>query len=380
MSIYVDAVRYHATTHDTVKQHWLFLQEKSQCRPFLTWAWQASWLIEIDSPLCVQFFYNNEIVGMCFLGEQSIQHIGLGYQVRSLNQSGVPEIDQAWIEYNDILALPEHITQCRHALMQWCFVSHKIDCFDINTSLTQPEQWAAESLEYLDGIVIEQEEILGYRTQLTNDSVSSKSRLDQILSILSANKRSQINRSIRYITEQYGDIDIRVHKGGALNEAFADTGQYHIARWQESQYGSGFTNPKFVGFHQRLFHEASGQFDIQILEFTTDTIKLGYLYFFIKDGIAYFYLSGINYCDSDNKYRVGLVIHVLAMTYFAERGVHTYDFMGGECAYKASLSTEQYSFYHTRVIKNKAFHLLHRSFNKIARTFGRAKHGEHTWV
>ena len=29
MSIYVDALRYNATTHDTVKHHWLFLQEKS---------------------------------------------------------------------------------------------------------------------------------------------------------------------------------------------------------------------------------------------------------------------------------------------------------------------------------------------------------------
>ena len=164
-----------------------------------------------------------------------------------------------------------------------------------------------------------------------------------------------------------------------LTERLLILGNITVPAGKRSQYGGGFDNPKFVEFHQRLFQEASGQFDIQILEFTTDTIKLGYLYFFIKDRTACFYLSGINYCDSDNKYRVGLVIHVLAMAHFAEHGVHTYDFMGGECAYKASLSTEQYRFYHARFIKNKAFHLLHRSFNKIARTFGQAKHGEHTW-
>ena len=380
MSIHVDSVRYNATTHDSIKQQWLTLQETLDCTPFLTWAWQASWLMNVKAPLCVQFFYNDDCVGICFMGEQTNHRMGLEYQLALLNQSGTQAIDQAWIEYNDILALPEHIAQCRHALVRWCFEHLKTDCFDIHTSLHNPDEWLPQRLAYLDGFVIEQEEVLGYRTRLYNSPVSSKTSLEHVLSALSANKRSQINRSIRYITEQYGTIRMHVHKEDELTEAFAAAGRFHSARWHDSQYGSGFDNPKFVQFHQRLFHEASGQFDIQILEFITDKITLGYLYFFTKDGTAYFYLSGINYCDSDNKYRVGLVIHALAMAHFADNGVHTYDFMGGECAYKASLSTQEYSFYHARFIKNKTVHMLHRSFNKIARTFGQSSDGARTWV
>lgn len=362
-------IEHDLLTKDTIadiQQQWQILcLSQTHLAPFLEWPWIKTWLQQIMHcdiqekhtaviPVVCYFYADIHLVGMTVLVCKQEDLMGLRFTQAFVLQTGQDKFDQPWIEFNDLLALPEYAEQCRKALPEYCFNTLQVDQFTIRSSAYDLPHWQTASSDIADV-----ESSLGYRKSLC----IADSDLAHLLTQFSSNKRSQIKRALRYISETYGDISCHSYQGKHALTALPEVGVYHQARWQDSQYGSGFANPAFVDFHTAYIRNAPPE-QIEILAFTAGTQVLGYLYNFLSTDSVYFYLSGINYSDTNNKYKVGLVIHVLAMQYYAKRGKTTYDFMSGDASYKASLSDESYALHHTvlshKHLKTQLFKTIHK--------------------
>ena len=355
-----------------IEQEWrALLAQTGNRNVFASWPWHAATLhIALPHLACVRFFRDESeasLVGMAFLGKQTKRHWGVATEYGYLNQTGITELDQQWIEYNDILTSKADAHACRVALLKHLIVAKLVDVLVVRSTSDDSPLWLGDASQHNDlALFIEQERVAAYKAQLPALNADKLDAFNDILARYSSNTRSQIRRAIKYIEQQYGQINMQCLQGEAIAAEYTSMQTLHAKRWRDSEYGSGFDNPAFNAFHRELWrHQAEQHFDVQVLKFSTPTLLLGFLYNFVCDGHVYFYVSAINYADKHNKFKAGLVMHALAQTHYAQRGCHTYDFMGGECRYKASLSSEQYGFYHTYLHCNPVKQQLYRSAKRV---------------
>jgi hypothetical protein len=172
------------------------------------------------------------------------------------------------------------------------------------------------------------------------------------MKLLSANKRSQIRRSIK----QYElDGNVEVDESRNLDEALAmfdEMVALHQKEWQRRGEPGVFSNNYMLRFHKALIRSRFDRGEIQLLKIGTDSKVIGYLYSFVYCGDVLFYQSGFNY-EAENVYRPGLVSHYYAVLHNAGRGAKTYDFLAGEAEYKKSLSTDTTPMYWMRWIRRR---------------------------
>jgi len=161
------------------------------------------------------------------------------------------------------------------------------------------------------------------------------------LSILSANKRSQINRSLKF----YGGREsVYIEKPSSLDEAlemFDDLFILHSEQWKKKEIPSSFANTTAKQFHHYLILSAWEAGEIGLYKIRNNKCVIGYLYGFISHGTFLFYQSAFMY-EEDNKIKSGLLCHLLLIEYLIDRGFRSYDFLAGDSQYKKSLSTDSY--------------------------------------
>jgi CelD/BcsL family acetyltransferase involved in cellulose biosynthesis len=109
------------------------------------------------------------------------------------------------------------------------------------------------------------------------------------------------------------------------------------ARGDTSSFSGAFCR----AFHERLVAEAVPRGEVQLIRVAAGSHELGYLYSYVHQGRVCFYQSGYDYQLLDPKYSPGLVTLVLAIKHNAGLGMGLFDFLAGNQAYKASLSTDR---------------------------------------
>lgn len=302
---------------------------------FLTFEWISNWLLCAENkPELITFAINEEVIGFVFLGAVKTK---LG-QVFYLNQTGNEQDDQIWIEYNDVICIQNH-RSCRAALLK--YVANKPMCFQFIGINTIAKEWDTGNWS-----IWSSEATSGFSVQF--DSASSDSHF-------SKNTKSQISRSRRFIEKEYGEIKTTWIDARNIESALKEMSATHINQWGKHDYGSGFTNEKFVNFHNQLLQQGITDFT-HIARFTAGEHNLGYLYFFTRGNKVYFYLSAINYQNNNNKYKPGLVMHKLALAHFQSLGYTEYDFLAGQARYKTSLSNHNYLLFNVKLYLNKWYY------------------------
>jgi hypothetical protein len=321
-------------TIDELQQQWTSMVEQcSSAHIFLDWYWIGTWLklIAPITPVWIKCYEGGSCVGMtlvCHTGRSSL----FGYQSGWFTKTGQQKYDQIWIEYNDILAKPECHNKVIQSVLDWC-ATQDVDNWLVEITAT-PEAW----LEHA-AFTIECDKTPAYGVDLD----PSYSDINCYLATRSANGRSTIRRAIRFVDEHYGEVKLLTYQNRPPTEVWHEMSQLHQERWRHTAENSGFANPYFVQFHEQLMATPTTNCHSEILAFYAGKHCLGYTYNLIKDGHVYFYLSGINYSDDNNRYRPGLVMHAMAIQYFAQAGYQFYDFMGGDSQYKRSLATSSYA-------------------------------------
>lgn len=346
-SISVELVR-----RDTVLDldaRWQRLATQAKPNGFLSWAWldalESSYRLA-DYVICAR--KNDAIVGM---GVFYVKRRWYAQDIWYLNRSGIDQYDQAWIEFNDFLLDLSCEEEVRNALLS--FLKQRV----LNTSRLH----LGASRPHLWQLLRADEQLVSELKWYTNGYRADLSRflsVEDYLNSLSSNTRAQIRRSVKY------------YRGlGALNVSWADSAeqtaewfehiaQLHKLRWGDKQGQSGFSNSRFVEFHQVLLAHKSSPGRVYKIQF--GHVLLAYLYFLEVDGHLQFYLSAVDYSHGrGNKYKPGLVAHYVMIEQSIMRNANVYDFLGGDARYKHSLSHDCYDlsieqFY----VKSKLSHCL----------------------
>ena len=190
---------------------------------------------------------------------------------------------------------------------------------------------------------------------------------DGYLSLLSANTRQQMRRSLKGY-EHRGKLVLSVAR--SLDEALSflsSLSSLHQARWQDRGEQGAFGTAFSLRFHQHLVRAAFGKGELQMARIQAGDEVIGYLYSFVRNGHVYFYQNGFDY-EAAGKLHPGHVAHYLAINYNAQAGHRTYDFLSGRQRYKRSLAGEEVMLYWVTLQKRRALFALE---SVVRRALGR---------
>lgn len=353
------ASSYQLTDSATLAAQWQMLESKADCPFFLSWQWMEAWLTAFQSQLTViaVHYQETQLVALGLLVLRNTRRHGvLSSKCLYLHQTGLPALDQIWIEYNGFLTDKAHSVQAEQVALRFIREHLKWD------------EWVVGA--------IEESKLNLYCNELKTtahllweapcygvDLVKLRNTAKPYLQTISANTRYQINRSKR-LYEQQGSLTIS--RPNSVNEAldwFNKIGPFHITRWGDGLDQSGFANPLFVQFHQQLIKRSWSKFiDIVALELNGKPIAL--FYNFIYRRRVYFYLAGFK-VEQDNKLKPGLLGHAICIEDYMNRGIDFYDFMGGEERYKSQLGTRHSKLVRVTLQRNQFKFLLEQQARKV---------------
>ncbi|WP_334021120.1 GNAT family N-acetyltransferase [Alteromonas sp. S015] len=267
-----------------------------------------------------------------------------------LNQAGISSCDQSWIEYNDVFCKDGWEDACVEALMNFIETSTFTE-FHISLA-KKPNSWLNAVSEHW---YIETDKHFAAKVNLDVSNATSH---------YSKNTKYQINRAIKSVTSRYGSMN--VHRAISIEEKrkyFLLLADFHIAKWKDSEYGSGFQNPIFTRHLNKLIEQFPEQVDL--VSVSAGNTLLGVSFNLIAGDKIGFYCSGINYAIADKKIKPGYLLHHTLIEYYAQEGKTEYDFLAGYSQYKKSMSSDTYSLtsinFTRKSLKGIFIHWLRRS-------------------
>lgn len=320
---------------EALRIKWIRLESNSESMTFFTsWTWVGTWLAMIQSNAWIlDVELNHKTVALGIFVERQTGFFSMKKKQLWLNKTGVPDLDQIWIEYNDLLVHREYSDAVSRLVWDNLFSLKTPSFQEIHVDITKRSPPTDHYPKY-------KMRTEGFLKLLPEDSTA-------ILANFNRNTRQQINRSKRLL-ELQGEVRLEASIDSASRlDMLAQISVKHKEQWRSSEWGSGFDNPNFCHFHEKLVENNNTV--LLKLSVGENAIAFGY-YFCFKDTV-YFYLSAVER-DEDNRVKVGMVFHVLAMEYFQKLGFKKYDFLGGDARYKGSLSDSRYPLYSWSVSRN----------------------------
>jgi len=335
---YVTTVKpFDITQKEQLGEKWLELERDSDCSVFLSWLWIGNWLnVVTDKLFLIEAYRDGKVVGLGFFVETARKVFGC-FSIKQwwLHRTGIQQQDQMWIEYNDFLLDKSCSIAVREQMIK-AVTDFDPSVKEVIVGLSASERLACftnsfTKLHFLEASLVK-----------ANGYLASLSRLngDYLNKVPSKNTRTQITRSKKILQSQ-GQLIFEVFSNPQkLVELYPKLASIHIDKWQDTNEGSGFSNPIFERFHKAIALSNTNNM-VQIAVLTLDEVELGYLVNFVYNNKVYFYLSALQQ-SADNKVKIGLTLHSEAIQYYIQQGIESYDFLGGDARYKKSLSNEKY--------------------------------------
>jgi hypothetical protein len=250
-----------------------------------------------------------------------------------LHETGDPQFDAITMEYNGFLVQRDRSEEIIRAFLDY-LVDVVTDCdeFYLSGVGTSYEKFAADT-----GLTV-------YCRRRSPchyvDLVDLRDHEKGSFPYLSANSRSQLRRAIR-LYEKRGHLSVELPPSiDTALHFWEELIEFHQSYWRKRGQPGAFSNPFFEALHRHLIVSHFDEGKVQLLRFSASSEPLGYLYNFVHQGRVYNYQSGFRY-ESDNKLKVGLVTHALAIQHYVDNGYVIYDFMAGDRRYKRSFATGQ---------------------------------------
>lgn len=327
---------------DELGRAWSDLQRRARHSFFTSWGWMKCWLACLPDDVQPQVLMaksGDEIVGLSLLCRRlNRRRKVLIADGLFLNETGNEELDELTIEHNGLLVDSSQAIEISRACLTFLMEQHSewdelhfsgIDEHDPLTALINEPPIAIECRLFKE------------TTFETVNLAALRESGAEYLSKLSSNTRQQVRRSMR-LFEQAGPLEIDEPKSLAEVEQFyVEMKRLHQAYWQAKGHPGAFGSDFCDRFHRMLITELWPLGEIQLLRVRNGSATLGYLYNFVHEGRVLCYQSGFDYDDEgDPKRKPGMVSHVLAVQHNLKNGADIYDFLGGTCRYKTSLSTD----------------------------------------
>jgi CelD/BcsL family acetyltransferase involved in cellulose biosynthesis len=320
-----------------LEPEWRLLDQSNGGSFFTSWPWIGTWLSVLPpsvTPNLLQFQYDGQFCGAAIAVRRDVRRFGFS-KIRQihLNETGDPQLDCLTIEHNGFAGRAPDDIDAWQALLDW-FGSGAADADELSVSgVTRDIKSVYLGKSLLPG----NREIAAYQVNLAEIRASGGS----VGSILSANSRQQLNRSMRVITAM-GTVKFAAAK--TVEEAltfFERLKCLHIQSWTRRGQPHGFIYPFVERFHRELISYCLPRGHVELLRLSAGSHELGYLYNFRQNGMVYAYQSGFN--DEDRRLRPGYVAHALAIERSAASGADCYDFMAGTNRLKQSFANSHYA-------------------------------------
>ena len=348
---------------DQVLNDWKYIYSSAEENFFLSHHWISSWLTdtlpEFDIYVCTASVEKCP-AGMALFVEKQEKRYGL-FNIKQwlLHKTGNPSYDQIWIEHNDFLLDKRSASTVRKAM--WQTISKQrpdIDEFIIGLS-TQ-----GTLAEHKQGL----SRYRPWHYTLSTGWAASLVNYDDFDSYW-ADRSKSFRRQIKRTTQLLGNkCTVNISTDSKVFRERLDT----LAPWHIEQWGaeSGFHNPFFLS-HWHGICEVTGEeakqalpsplFSVQVL---INDEPLAICLGFRAADTLYFYLSSQKKM-TDNKIKIGLYLHYLAIQWCFENDITCYDFLAGDYRYKRSFSDTQEQFYITHFQKNTLFFKLESTLKKL---------------
>lgn len=343
------------TKLDGLEEKWRFLEQRSACSFFQSWLWIGTWLANLPpSARCflLEVTGNDRLVGLGVIGACTLfRHGFVRTRALLLHETGSHAIDRLTIEHNSILAETGRESEVVLAALR-C-----IDAADLSWDEFVVSGVGATSLGAWQAAIPVAKWYMDLRQQSDCPYVDLdvvRARSGDYLSLLSANARQQLRRSIKAY-EGFGSLRLSVAATGADAREYLHRLQVlHNAHWTGLGKEGAFANEFSRCFHDQLALRGGDCGAVQLLRVSAGSEVVGYLYNFVHHGHVYCYQSGFKYLQ-DAKFRPGLVCHYLAVLHNTQAGNRIYDFLAGPQRYKQRLATAQtrmlwFSLQRTRAI------------------------------
>ncbi len=341
--------RYLPEETNNIAEIWKNLEQCGNKSFFLSWFWIEAWLKTMQpNALLLTVFSQNQVIATGLLVITKVHRRGFPVTQLRLHQTGDPEEDQIWTEYNEFLIDDSHRETLYPALMQYLKLYVK-GWDELIIGAVEKRQ-----LNYFSSLDLRQHELWqapAYSVDLSSIKSSGKNYLET----LSRNTRYQIRRAIKRLNSS---SPIQMERATSVEEAgdfFNAIGPLHMQRWGNT--ASGYSNPKFVGFHQTLIKQSWPAGTIDVIRFTANDKVFAYIYNFIYRDQVFFYMSGIDYVNSELS-KPGLIAHALCIQHYIDSNKTCYDFLGGDSQYKRSLGSHSGTMSITAFQKHKTLFLI----------------------
>jgi CelD/BcsL family acetyltransferase involved in cellulose biosynthesis len=309
----------------TLAQRWQALEARSDGSFFLGWTWVSAWLDSygVRPDLLSITDAAGADVALALVGH-AMQPRPLGrVATLSLNQSGDPQADRPYVEYNGLLMETGREAEATAAAL---------------AAFTRRRDWRALQLS---GIAPDSPLLAlpARRRTRVDQSPVYQVDLDAVraadgdyLSLLSSNTRSQIRRAMKDHGSPLPDVSVgRLDDVGPwLDEMAALNGGRHADNaWDDA----GFRN--FVG---TIAARGLPSGAVELLRFTDTGGVVGLLVNFVHRDTAMNYQSAFA-APRTAKDKPGLLCHAAAVGHYAAHDLGRYSLLAGKDRYKQSLAT-----------------------------------------
>lgn len=318
---------------------WQQLEAEADASFFTSWSWIGTWLTHLPRNIALHLMEIRR-AGTCvalglFTPRRQFRYGFMPVRQWYLHETGVPALDDLTIEYNGLLIRRGDEDFATGACLEY-FLRTRRDWDELHLPGIAPK--AA-----IEATVAQAR--LGFQNAPRPchfvDLQALRDSQQDYMAALSANSRYQVRAALRTYA-QTGDVSLTAAQTPAEAVTFLDAmAELHQAYWTAKGRPGAFASAYFVAFHRDLVARRFTAGEIQLLKCAAGNEVIGYLYNFVKDGVAHNYQSGLRYDDSNKKKKPGFVAHYLAVLHNLERGLKIYDFMAGDRQYKASLGTHR---------------------------------------
>ena len=319
---------------DALGARWRDLEARANASFFQSWTWIGCLASErYDRPLLLEAEQDGRTAALALFNHRP----GLLRDSLVLHETGAPNWDDLFIEYNGILATPhapsELSARCYAAALRWRAKGSGHGLLGRRLILSGIDDAQLAAGEAIGRVVRRQS-----RVAPLVDLAALRQAGQGYLEALSANTRAQLRRSLRGYQRQ-GAIQVTLAEDGATAHAYLDAlAGLHQRAWQGRGRPGAFANPSFARFHHALIDRALPRGEVALLRIAAGTEVIGYLYNFQHRGRVLAYQSGFDYAAADPRQKPGLTCHHVAIERSLGERRDAYDFLAGGDRYKTSLA------------------------------------------
>lgn len=309
---------------------WQAVAARYEASFFQDWAWTGALFAErFPDPWLLSAERNGETLGLALFNRTR----RLGRSRLWLGESGAPEWDRLFIEYNGWLGDPALAAAAwRAARRAGAEEDGRGSPFGRELILSGIDTAGCAAARAAGRLHVRQSRVA---PAIDLDVLCADGR--DYLALLSANTRQQLRRSdARHAAAGALRIDAATTQAEA--EDFLDRLiVLHQASWQRRGQPGAFADPRIPRFHRALIAEALPRGNVELLRIAAGETPVGYLYNFRSRRRVLSYQSGFAYAPADPHRKPGLTCHHQAIRRALENDDGVYDFLAGAERYKQSL-------------------------------------------